>query len=540
MKMGLRTKMLLMSFFIVSASIITSGFIMVYSISGAFEKELGERAIAIARTVAQTPSIKENVGRPFGEEVIQPFAERTRIATNVDYVVVIDMHRVRYSHPSESMIGKRFVGGDENAALSEHEYISKAKGTLGNSVRAFVPIMDEEGINQVGVAVVGILTPTFQSLVAQYQNDILLSLLWGLTIGLFGSLFLANNIKKQTFNLEPYEIARLAEERSAVMQAMDMGIIAADQDGKINFMNRLAKQFIYKDQKAEIDKDTYLPDIFPNMRQSLTNAVKTNHTSEIVNRRVLLDGKTYLASLYQIYVKKQPAGFFITMVDRTEANRLAEELTGVKTLVDALRAQNHEYMNKLHSIAGLIQLERTDEALDIIIDETTNEENMIQFLKESVTDYSVSGLLLGKRARARELGIKFHFNNDSYLHHIMDGFSPGDMITILGNLIENAFEAYDPADQKRIVECLLQGDENHLMIIVRDEGKGMSHEVQKEIFKYGFSTKAKDGRGIGLALVNQIVETHGGKVFIDSEEGKGTEIIIEMDRGDKHDKSVYS
>lgn len=532
--------MLIMSFLVVSGSIFTSGLIMVYSISDAFEKELGERATAIARTVAQMPSIRNNVGKPGGETIIQPFAERTRLATDVDYIVIMDMHRIRYSHPSESLIGKEFVGGDEKASLSEHEYVSKAKGTLGNSVRAFVPIMDEEGVVQVGVAVVGILTPTFQSLLAQYQNDLFLSLIWGLMIGLFGSLFLANNIKKQTFNLEPYEIARLVEERSAVMQAMDMGIIAADENGKITFMNRLAKEYMFNDSKKEITRDNGLAELLPNLNDSISKALNNTQSLQIVNRSMNIFNKIYLVSLYPISVKGRPAGSFITMVDKTEANLLAEELTGVKTLVDALRAQNHEYMNKLHSIAGLIQLERTEEALNIIIDETTDEEDMIQFLKDSISDYSISGLLLGKRARARELGIHFHFDRQSYLHHLLDGFSPGDIITILGNLIENAFEAYSPKGKNKIVECFLQGDVSHLMIIVRDKGKGIGPEDRTNIFTYGFSTKAKEGRGIGLALVKQIVETQGGKVEIVSEINKGTEITIEVERRGENDKSLYS
>lgn len=501
---------------------------MVYSISDAFEKELAERARAIARTVAQMPNIKENVGKPGGELQIQPIAERTRVATNVDYIVVIDMNRIRYSHPTEKQIGKTFVGGDELASLSEHEYISKAQGTLGYSIRAFVPIMNEEGVKQIGVAVVGILTPTFQALVEQYRNDILLSLVWGLLIGLLGSLLLAQNIKNQTLGLEPYEIAKMVEERSAVMQAMEMGIIALDENGTITFMNRLAKQYTNSDHKP---RETHIADILPSSWATIASLMndRTEH-EQIVNRTIVLYDKTYLISLYHIRVKGKVAGSFLTMIDRTDANRLAEELTGVKTLVDALRAQNHEYMNKLHSIAGLIQLDRTDEALEIIIDETTEEENVIQFLKDHIDEYSVSGLLLGKRSRARELGVHFSIDQQSYLTQIVDGFTAGDIVTILGNLIENAFDSYSSHDKNKIVECCIQGDEDHLSIMVRDEGKGIAKVDQDKIFKYGYTTKAKEGHGIGLALVKQIVDAHHGQIHIDSKLGKGTKITIDIER----------
>jgi two-component system sensor histidine kinase DctS len=533
MRMTLRTKMLFLSLVIVSISIFVSGYHMVDRVSNVFEKELGERAIAIARTVAQMPNIRNHVGEPGGEQIIQPIAERTRLATNVDYIVIIDMNSIRYSHPSESRIGEKFVGGDEHAALAEHEYISKAEGTLGLAVRAFVPIMDEEGVKQVGVAVVGLLMPTFQSLIADYQNDIFISLMLGLIIGLIGSFILAQNIKKQTFNLEPYEIARLVEERSAVMQAMDLGIITLDDKGYITFMNRLAKEFTHVNDHQRLS--LHLKDIFPNSWQTIANQLKDVDKSQKVNRNIVLFDKTYLLSFYHIHVKGKLVGSFITMIDRTDATRLAEELTGVKTLVDALRAQSHEYMNRLHSIAGLIQLDKTERALEIIIDETSDEEAIIQFLKDHISDYSVSGLLLGKRSRARELGVKLLIDRESYLHRIVDGFSSGDIVTILGNLIENAFEAYAADQKNKVVECTIKGNQQHLYIMVKDNGKGIPKQQQENIFTYGYSTKGKEGRGIGLALVSQIVAAEEGIITVKSEQNKGTTISIEINRGMKND-----
>jgi two-component system sensor histidine kinase DctS len=525
MQISLRFKIFLMSFVVVLVSVITSGWIMVNNITDAFEKELGERAIAIARTVAQMPDIQNHVGIEGGEGEIQPIAERTRKATNVDYIVIIDMNRIRYSHPIAELIGETFVGGDEYPALSQNEYVSRGQGTLGNSVRAFVPIINEENDVQVGVAVVGVLTPTFQSLIAAYSRDILLSLIWGVLIGLIGSFLLAHNIKKQTFGLEPYEIAKLAEERSAVMQAMEMGIIALDNRGQITFMNSLAKSYV-KGEESSI----HVKDLFP----SLWDRHSLKKDEPIINRHFNLFTKTYLVSLFPIRVKGRLAGTLLTMIDRTEATNLAEELTGVKALVDALRAQNHEYMNKLHSIAGLIQLDRTEEALDVILDEAEDEESILSFLKERFTDYSVSGLLLGKRSRARELGITFSIDQASYLKGIYNGFSSGDLVTIIGNLIENAFESFENQANDKLVECIIQGDDTHLYISVQDAGKGIPAEEKEKIFTYGFSTKEKEGRGIGLSLVHKIVTDHQGEIIVNSEVGKGTEIIIEAyKRGDE-------
>ncbi|HEY4552600.1 MAG TPA: sensor histidine kinase [Bacillaceae bacterium] len=529
-KISLRMKMFIFSFILVVFSVVTSGWFMIHNISVAFEKEIGARAIAIARTVAQLPEIKSYVGEEGGSAVIQPIAERVRLATDVDYIVVFDMDRIRYSHPSESKLGTPFEGGDEQASLSEHEYISKAQGVLGYAIRAFVPVMDEEGVKQVGVVTVGILSPTLHSLIVDYRNDMLISLLWGLSIGLVGSFIIANHLKKQTLNLEPYEIARLVEERSSMMQAMDIGILATDAQSNIIFMNRLAKQYtkFYEDAAT-------LTDLFPDTWL----AKETHSRNEVIYRPLLCHDVMYLVRIYPIMVKDRSAGSLIMMTDRQEAHILAEELTGIKTLVDALRAQNHEYMNKLHSIAGLIQLDRSEEALNMIVDEISDEQDVIQFLKDYISDYSVLGLLLGKRSRAKELGVTFTIDGTSYLTEIMNGFSSGDIVTIVGNLIDNAMEACLDKEEKK-VSLFLQGDADSLVIGVRDSGSGLPL-VPEKVFEYGFSTKCSEGRGIGLALVKQIVESNKGNIALRSHPGVGTEITITVGRvlGDERDYSVY-
>lgn len=523
-RISLRMKMFIFSFILVVVSVVTSGSIMIHNISIAFEKELGARAIAIARTVAQLPEVKSNVGKSEGSIIIQPIVERVRLATDVDYIVVFDMDRIRYSHPSESKLGTLFEGGDEKASLAEHEYLSKAEGVLGYAIRAFVPVMNEEGVKQVGVVTVGILSPTIHSLIVEYRNDMLLSLFWGLFTGLIGSLFIANHLKKQTFNLEPYEIARLVEERSSMMQAMDIGVLAIDAHAKITFMNRLARQY------TNFHGDSILlSELFPD--SWLANELQGGN--EVIYRPLLCNGIMYLVRIYPIKVQDRPVGSLMMMTDRKEAHILAEELTGIKTLVDTLRAQNHEYMNKLHSIAGLIQLNRTEDALNMIIDEISDEQDVIQFLKDSIFDYSVLGLLLGKRSRAKELGVTLIIDENTFLTEIVNGFSSGDMVTILGNLIDNALEACLRLDE-RTVTLLLQGDTKSLYILVEDNGSGLLQQPEK-IFEYGYSTKEEEGRGIGLALVKQIVESNKGEIYADSQTDLKTTMTVKVGKVQRND-----
>lgn len=515
----LRTKMLIWSFILVLSSVTVSGLIMIVNISSAFEKEIGERSIAIARTISQTEGIQNHLGKDGGEEFIQPIAERVRLSTNVDYVVILDMDGIRYSHPSESRIGLEFQGGDEVAAYSEQEYISKAEGDLGYAIRAFVPIMDSEGMVQIGVAVVGILSPTFQSLVSEYQNDLFLSLIWGLLIGLIGSWFLAKNVKKQTYQLEPYEISRIVEERSTIMETLDVGIIATDENGNVNFMNSLAKKYVGISQYA----NTIVQDI---LKQSLLLSYDTLET-RVTNKPFYLNKEMYLISIYPIYVRNEFTGDLITLKNRSEINQLGEELSGVRSLVSALRAQNHEHMNKMHSIAGLIQLGKTNEALELLIDETSHEEIIVQFLRDNITHYAISGLLLGKRSRGKELGVHVVINKKSMLMEVVEGFMPGDVVSILGNLIDNAIEACVGEDERQ-VSCLVQGSEESLYIRVEDSGNGMSEEEISNVFTEGYSSKSDYGRGLGLYLVKELVEANDGRIHIVSEPGVGTTIEVRI------------
>mgnify|MGYP001178161373 CR=1 FL=1 len=518
-RIKLRTKILLLSSLLVFVSVFASGLTMLYNISASFEDEIGERAIAIARTVAQVHEIQTAVGKPGGEEIIQPIAERIRLSTNVDYIVILDMNAIRYSHPSETLIGQVFEGGDERPAFSELEYTSKAEGELGFSIRAFVPIMNEEGIEQVGVAVVGILAPQLSYLFETYQWNLLFSLVSGLLIGLVGAWLLANNVKKQTYQLEPYEIGRLFEERSTIMETLDIGIIATDGQGNISFMNQLAKEYL----DISDDRTLNLDEVFKNSWVSVPFIKKRKLTNKPIN----LGGTMYLVSVFPIFVGKHYVGALLTLQNRSVVHQLGEELTGVKNVVATLRAQNHEYMNKLHSIGGLLQLGETEKALGLILQETSHEDNIVNFIHHHFNDYVVSGLLLGKRSRAKELGVDFEIDPESYVEDIFKGFSSGDVITIIGNLLDNAFEACIESETKQ-VNCLIQGNQEYFYLLVTDSGVGMTDEETKYMFEPGKSSKAKEGRGIGLALVKEIVELNNGVITVHSEKGEGTAIEIEI------------
>ncbi|OEF97902.1 ATP-binding protein [Desulfuribacillus alkaliarsenatis] len=514
----LRTKITILVFGLVFVSSLLGALLLVENVQRSVEVELGERVMAIAKTVAQMDELKENISDPEGWKKIQPIAERVRLATNIEYIVVLNMDRIRYSSPLEDRIGTRFSGGDEGPAFAEHEYISPAKGVLGPSVRAFVPIMDES--QQLGVVVAGVLTPTYTSLIQKYRIDIYLSLIGALVLGFIGSWLLASNVKRQLFNMEPIEIARQLKERSAVFHTIKEGIIAVDRDGKVSLANEQAKNiFNFSTNIIGECFQHLLPD------SPVYNVMDTGSIE--LNKNMLINNKVYITSFMPIKVNEQILGAVITLQEQSEAYLIAEELTGVKKFIEALRVQNHEHMNKLHTIAGLLQLQQYDKALDYVFTITEEHQALTGFLTKNFTDYSISGLLLGKYSRGKELGIEIMIDPKSTLKSLPEGIGASTFVIIIGNLLENAMDAVtcNPIGQRSIYIHIYETKED-INIVVRDNGSGIKDSIKSRIFEQGFTTKTTSNHGIGLALVKEYIEAANGTIHFETEISEGSTFFV--------------
>ena len=522
--LSIRARIIIVTFFIVIVAIVTSSSLLIKSVYEALEEEQGNRVLSIAKTVAQSETIKVEVGKPNGWKKIQPIAERIRLATDVEYIVIFDMNRIRYSHPIEDNIGTLFQGGDEGPSLGQHEYMSLAKGKKGIAIRAFVPILDMDGFEQVGVVVVGTMLPDLEHLIFDHRLDIAFSISLGGIIGLLGAWFLTNSIKRQMFNLEPIEIARLLEERESIINSIGEGIVAIDKDKRIRVLNEHAARILEVSNDAIGNK---IEEVIPNSR--LPIVLETGNAE--VHQTMILNGVMVMTNRLPIIVNKKTVGAVATFQDRTEMVQLAEELTGIRKFSDALRAQNHEYMNKLHTIAGLIQLKRCDDALEIILTYAEEKESLNKLLMESIKDYSIIGLIIGKNSHARELGIELIVDKDSYLPTLPAKIRTQDLIVIIGNLLENAIESTAKTNKEKkwvYLKLDYQKQQKQLEIIVRDNGVGIAEEAKGHLFSLGYSTNEEKGRGIGLALIYQHVKDYGGSIDIDSELAKGAAFIIRI------------
>lgn len=521
-QLSIRWKLTILTYFVVIFALLIGGIVLVGGIQQTEERELRKRLMNTARTVAEMNEVKQALDDQTKERArLQHAIEEIRIIQDADYIVVMDMDHVRLTHPVKTRIGQRSEGTDEEPAFAEHIYFSEAQGELGTAIRAFYPVKDEK-FNQTGVVLVGRTLPSMADILGEMKQDILMILLLTLSFGLVGSFLLARHIKQQMFKLEPHEIVRMLEERTATFHSINEGVIAIDNQHMITIFNEKAKQIFSVTGDVvgrniwDVLSDTRLPEII-------------DRAEPVYNEEIHMSGKRIMSSRIPIVMKKKIIGAVAIFQDRTEAAKLAEELTGVKNFVDGLRVQNHEHMNKLHTIAGLIHLGKADQALDLAFQTTEEQEHVTDFLHRVIQHDAVAGLLMSKIRRGKELGIKVEVDENSSLRDFPERLDQHDMTKLLGNLIENAFAAYDTVERDtKLISISIDQTEDVLAILIEDYGSGIEEDMIPHIFDKGFTHGKEGGTGYGLYIVKTIIDKGMGNVEVTSSIGIGTTFSIEF------------
>lgn len=528
-KLPIRLKIMILSFGIVLFTLLIGGIILIGNVYKDKENQLGDRGLMTGRIVGNLPEIKDSVVESEGWKEINPIVERMRTINQVDYIVVLNMNRIRFSHPMNSRLGTVSSGKDEGAAFAEHSYVSKAEGEQGTAVRSFVPIMNDKH-EQIGVVIVGNILPSFWMIISAYRIEMLLIALLTMTFGIIGSYLLARHVKEQTFHMEPYEMARVLKERTTVFQAMHEGVIAVDVDERLVVFNEKAKEIL------QINRDVSGEQL-GSVLQDSEIANQLRQETELYNEIIRVQEKLIMLNRIPIKLEHKLIGCVVIFQDRTDVTKMAEELTGVKAFVDALRVQNHEHMNKLHTIAGLIQLDENERALDYVFHITEKQERLTKFIMDRIEIYSIAGLLISKIRRGEELGVDVWINENTKLSLFPSMLNQHDFVMILGNLIENAFDALIEVEtiNRSVTVSIIQNNQT-CTIKVSDSGKGITSQQEERIFEKGFTTKGTKGSGIGLYLINDIVTKAEGTIEVYSKQGKGMEIVLmlPMVLGEEH------
>ncbi|EAX48322.1 signal transduction histidine kinase regulating citrate/malate metabolism [Thermosinus carboxydivorans Nor1] len=523
--MKLRTKILLLSLATMCLTLALVGVLVYNLVSDHVQTSVGNRALAIARVVARVPTVQEAIMSDNPSAVLQPFAERWREATGAAFIIISNMQEVRLSYPVPSMVGTPMAPWiDREPVLRGEEYVYIAQGNLAPSLRANAPIYAPDGSRQIGFVSVGFYLDDIYTITRKTVEKLLVVLVVAAAVSSVGAGLLARNVKQATFGLEPREIATILKEREATLEAIREGVIAVDTQKIIRVINNEAARILGVD--ADASRGLLIDQVLPDNR--LADVLREARPIQDEEQRV---GEIIImANSVPIVVDGKVVGAVISFRDRTEINRLAEELTGVHRLVDVLRAQAHEFKNKLHTIAGLIQLGRYDEAVNFAIDSQLSQQGLFTQLAQ-IKDAVIYGLLVGKTSQMKEQGIEFTIDPDASLEQLPVNVASGDIVLILGNLLQNAVEALAASSHKAVwVSIRQQADK--LMIIVRNSGPTIDETLAAHMYKRGVTTKPT-GSGLGLALVAEKLKLVGGAITHRNLEPTGVEftVVIPYGRG---------
>lgn len=525
-KMKLQTKLTILIIIVVFISISIIIFFVASWMTKNIKSTSKTNVMNVAEMVANSREVIDALGKKDPDKIIGPYIEnQLKSLDEIEYIIVVDNEGMRYSHPNANMIGQKFVGGDESRVVKEGDvYISEAIGTLGRSLRAFVPIYNVEKNKEIGFVCVGMLTKSIEQSERMAILYIILISIGSLAVGIVGAFILSNNIKNTLLGLEPEEITNLYNEKIGILDAIYEGLIAIDNNGNITLVNDSALNILHYEN--EIDKNSIIgrniDEIFPttNLVKVLDEGKCKFEEEQKINNTVIMTNKIPIKD------RDKVIGAIATFRDKTEVTRLAEELTGVKKMAWSLRAQNHEFMNKLHTISGLIQLEEYDEALQFISNVAKNRNNISSILTKKIKDPSLSAILFSKYNKAEENRIKFNIDESSKISKLPKFMDSEDIVSIVGNLIENSLDAVDNDGSGEVYIKIIQYSEL-IEIKISDNGPGIKDEYMDKIYEQGFTTK-EGQRGHGMYIVKQIIDRANGKIELKVNNGVNWNIIIPM------------
>lgn len=504
----LHGRMLLLMFLLLGALVSITWLMVSMLVSSILEEYIGRNALNVSKTVSLTTVVHEGLKNKNSTQ-IQLYAESVRKATGARFVVVGDHEGRRYSHPVPERIGKLMVGGDNPRALERGEaYVSKAVGTLGPSMRGKVPIFANSG-KVIGVVSVGYLQETVESVTEGYLQRVLLWVFGLFLLGGIGTWLIARNVKQSIFGLEPVEIARLFMERNAILDSIREGVVAINDKGQVTMLDHEAAKILKIPPESGIG--TSIESILPQTR--MLEVLKSGE--EQFDQEMIIGGIEVIVNRVPIWQNDRVAGVVSSFRRKDEIDRMAQELTQIQEYSEVLRTQTHEYSNKLHTLAGLIQLGSHQEALDLIGRETSGYQELLGTLAETVPEPLLSAIILGKYNRAQELRINFQLDPESRMIDIPKKINREKIVTILGNLLENALEAaQENTSGKRTVLLSMTDFGNDLIFEVEDSGSGIEDESVDLSLQHGFTTKSGTGRGIGLSLVHENLKYLGGHLTV--------------------------
>lgn len=530
---SLKTIIILLVCMVVLIALSCTSILVAYDNAKTTRISLEDKVWTIATSFARSPVVKEGLSNEDTRERLQEYTLEVQSETNVEYIVVMDMDRIRLTHPTFDQVGKEFVGNDESQAFEGETYTSTAKGTLGESLRAFIPVYDETSREQIGVVSVGILTAHINEAVYRSQLMVMLGGLFGLIPGIIGAVFLASKVKRSMQNLEPVEIAQLLETREAILSSVQEGIIAIDSSGKIILVNEAATKML---QKAGLDESPLYQDVAEFLPEfNLHDVLKKDKVER--NQQLTLHELELVVNRVPVDSNGVRMGAMATFQDKTELTLAMDQLSGVKSYAEALRMHTHEFMNKLHVVSAMVHTESYEELQTYIKTISTYYQEDVGWISRHLSDPVLVGYLLNKLNMVKNKGIEISLIGESSWPVVKDPKLLNVLITVIGNSLDNASEALTTIKNPKIIVTIDYDGEN-ILWKVRDNGAKIGQEKLDHLLDKGNSTKGSE-RGYGMYLMLTSTEEIGGELNLLANNDEGVTLRAELPlRGVEYDKRI--
>ncbi|MEU6203783.1 sensor histidine kinase [Micromonospora musae] len=460
-----------------------------------------KEVLAVAETVARSPEVADALRAPDPSAMLQPYAESIRRATRTDFVVVMAPDRTRYSHKDPAQIGRPFIG-EIAPALAGQPITVVNTGTLGESVRSVVPVRAADG-TVIGLVSVGITTEAINRELLDRSPVLLVATAAALALAAAGSWLLSRRLRRQTHGLGPAQMTRMYEYYDAVLHSVGEGLMVIGSDRRIALINDEGRRLLGLPADAPlVDRPVTEVDLPATLTELITNGQTAR------DELILTADRALVANLRPTGTGGHTMGTVLTLRDHTDLRALTSELDSVRGLTDALRSQAHEAANRLHTVLTLVELGRTEEAVRLATEELALAQQLTDEVVGAITEPALAALLLGKSAQAAERGVELTVDPASRLD--VGTLPAGDLLTVVGNLVDNALEAVAAGQPPRRVRVHVAETAGEVLVEVTDSGAGLPPDRVGDAFRRGWSTKAS-GRGLGLALVGQVLTRHGGR-----------------------------
>ncbi|MEU3483701.1 ATP-binding protein [Streptomyces sp. NPDC033754] len=483
-------------------------------LSAQLDDQAMRRALAIAETTASPGLAADLVGTPpSARGPVQTEAERIRVSTGAEYVVVMDTRGVRWSHTDPAQIGRR-VSTDPSAVLAGREVMEIDSGTLGRSARGKAPLRDADG-RIIGAVSVGIEYDSVRDRLLAAIPGLLAYAGGALAVGAFAAYLISRRLQRQTHDLAFSDISALLAEREAMLHGIREGVVAIDRTGSVRLVNDEAQRLLGLGPEAA--------------GRPVDEVLGPGRTADVLAGRVTGEDLVTVQGHRVLIANRMPTddgGAVATLRDRTELERLGRELDSTRGLIDALRAQDHEHANRLHTLLGLLELDMHEEAVEFVTEVVGVHRATAEQVTEKVHDPLLAALLVGKAAVAAERGVSLRISPESLLpDRLVD---PRELVTVVGNLVDNALDAVAGTPGARI-EVAFRTEGRTVVLRVTDSGPGVPEERRELIFTEGWSTKEPPPhgrRGLGLAFVRRLAERRGGTARVAGGPDGGAEFTV--------------